>query len=258
MYNVYQYINDLEVRNGETKRLNCPMCNSYKTFTVTNNMGSLLWNCYKASCNARGNSRVRMTVEEIRNINSVSQVGTSFELPDYIVPRNKDIQSWCDTWGLDADAMDLRYDVKENRVVFPIKDNGRIVDATGRSMYRRLPKWKRYGSSDLPFSFGCGNIAVVVEDCVSAGVLNNDVYVGVAVLGTSLSDSHKLFLSQFSTAIIALDPDALPKSFSFAKELRSHVKDIKILKLKDDLKYRRAEDINNLKLLTPKETQIWN
>jgi len=258
MYNVYQYINDLEIRNGETKRLNCPMCNSYKTFTVTNNMGSLLWNCYKASCNARGNSRVRMTVEEIRSINSVSQVGTSFELPDYIVPRNKDIQSWCDTWGLDADAMDLRYDVKENRVVFPIKDNGRIVDATGRSMYRRLPKWKRYGSSDLPFSFGCGNIAVVVEDCVSAGVLNNDVYVGVAVLGTSLSDSHKLFLSQFSTAIIALDPDALPKSFSFAKELRSHVKDIKILKLKDDLKYRRAEDINNLKLLTPKETQIWN
>ena len=258
MYNVYQYINDLEIRNGETKRLNCPMCNSYKTFTVTNNMGSLLWNCYKASCNARGNSRVRMTVEEIRSINSVSQLGTSFELPDYIVSRNKDIQSWCDTWGLDADAMDLRYDVKENRVVFPIKDNGRIVDATGRSMYRRLPKWKRYGSSDLPFSFGCGNIAVVVEDCVSAGVLNNDVYVGVAVLGTSLSDSHKLFLSQFSTAIIALDPDALPKSFSFAKELRSHVKDIKILKLKDDLKYRRAEDINNLKLLTPKETQIWN
>jgi len=128
--------------------------------------------------------------------------------------RDKDIKSWCDTWGIDADAMDLRYDVKENRVVFPIKDKGRIVDATGRSMYRRLPKWKRYGASDLPFSFGCGNIAVVVEDCVSAGVVGSDVLVGVAVLGTSLSDSHKLFLSQFSTAIIALDPDALPKSFA--------------------------------------------
>ncbi len=67
-----------------------------------------------------------------------------------------------------------------------------------------------------------------------------------------------MFLSQFSTAIIALDPDALPKSFAFAKELRSHVKDIKILKLHDDLKYRRQEDLDNLKLLTPKETQIWN
>ena len=152
----------------------------------------------------------------------------------------------------------VQYDVKEHRVVFPIKDNGRIVDATGRSSWIRLPKWKRYGSSDLPFSFGCGSIAIVVEDCISAGVIGSDVYVGVAVLGTSLLDSHKTFLSQFSTAIIALDPDALPKSFAFAKELRSHVKDVKILKLKDDLKYRKQEDIDNLKLLTPKETQLWN
>jgi len=28
--------------------------------------------------------------------------------------------------------------------------------------------------------------------------------------------------------------------------------------LHDDLKYRRQEDVDNLKLLTPKETQIWN
>ena len=76
---------------------------------------------------------------------------------------------------------------------------------------------------------------------------------GVAVLGTSLLDSHKRFLSQFSTTIIALDPDALPKTLSFAKELRSYVKDVKILKLKDDIKYRLEEDIENLKTLTPKE-----
>jgi DNA primase len=189
---------------------------------------------------------------------NVSQVVTSFEMPEYITPRKHQIVDWCNKWGLDVDALELQYDVKENRVVFPIKDNGRIVDATGRSILNRLPKWKRYGSSDLPFSFGCGSIAIVVEDCISAGVIGSDVYVGVAVLGTSLLDSHKTFLSQFSTAIIALDPDALPKSFAFAKELRSHVKTVKILKLKDDLKYRKKEDLNNLKLLTPKETQLWN
>ena len=88
--------------------------------------------------------------------------------------------------------------------------------------------------------------------------MGSDVYVGVAVLGTSLLDSHKKFLSQFSTTIIALDPDALPKTISFAKELRSHVRDVKILKLKDDLKYRNETDINNLYKLTPKETQLWN
>jgi hypothetical protein len=258
MINIYEYVKQLNVENGTSQRLTCPMCRSYKTFTVTNNMGSLLWNCYKASCNVKGKSRVHLSAEDIRNMREVSQLGTSFEMPEYITPRNQDIMDWCNKWGLDVDALELQYDVKEHRVVFPIKENGRIVDATGRSILNKLPKWKRYGSSDLPFSFGCGSIAIVVEDCISAGVIGSDVYVGVAVLGTSLLDSHKTFLSQFSTAIIALDPDALPKSFAFAKELRSHVKDVKILRLKDDLKYRRQEDLNNLKLLTPKETQLWN
>ena len=258
MINIYEYVKQLNVENGTSQRMTCPMCKSYKTFTVTNNMGSLLWNCYKASCNVKGKSRVHLSAEDIRNMREVSQVGTSFEMPGYITPRNQDIMDWCNKWGLDVDALELQYDVKEHRVVFPIKENGRIVDATGRSILNKLPKWKRYGSSDLPFSFGCGSIAIVVEDCISAGVIGSDVYVGVAVLGTSLLDSHKTFLSQFSTAIIALDPDALPKSFAFAKELRSHVKDVKILRLKDDLKYRRQEDLNNLKLLTPKETQLWN
>ena len=258
MINIYEYVKQLNVENGTSQRLTCPMCRSYKTFTVTNNMGSLLWNCYKASCDVRGTSRVHLSAEDIRNMRNVPQVVASFEMPEYITPRNQDIMDWCNKWGLDVDALELQYDVKEHRVVFPIKDNGRIVDATGRSILNRLPKWKRYGSSDLPFSFGCGSIAIVVEDCISAGVVGSDVYVGVAVLGTSLLDSHKTFLSQFSTAIIALDPDALPKSFAFAKELRSHVKDVKILRLKDDLKYRKKEDLDNLKLLTPKETQLWN
>jgi len=262
MYNIYEYVKQLNVENGDTRRLNCPVCNSYKTFSVTNNMGSLLWNCYKASCSVRGSTRVHLSVDEIRDIQNKknSQVVSNFELPEYVVSHNgrSEIDDWCNKWGLDPQTLDLFYDVKEHRVVFPIVENGRVVDATGRSILNKLPKWKRYGSSDLPFSFGCGSIAIVVEDCISAGVIGSDVYVGVAVLGTSLLDSHKTFLSQFSTAIIALDPDALPKSFAFAKELRSHVKDVKILRLKDDLKYRRQEDLNNLKLLTPKETQLWN
>jgi len=72
-------------------------------------------------------------------------------------------------------------------------------------------------------------------------------------LGTSLSESHKNYLAQFSTAIIALDPDALPKTLSFAKELRGHVDSIKVLKLRDDLKYRNSVDMLNLRNLTPKE-----
>ena len=35
-------------------------------------------------------------------------------------------------------------------------------------------------------------MAVVVEDCVSASVVGNGVYVGVAVLGTSLSEDTRV------------------------------------------------------------------
>jgi DNA primase len=135
-------------------------------------------------------------------------------------------------------------------VVFPVVHNNVMVDATGRSLGKRIPKWKRYGKSHLPYAHGCGKTAVVVEDCVSAAIVGDGgVYVGVAVLGTSLSSGHKKYLSQFSTAIIALDPDALPKTLQFARDLRQHVETVKILYLTDDLKYRNPTDFDNLTTL---------
>ena len=81
---------------------------------------------------------------------------------------------------------------------------------------------------------------------MSAAVVGYVSFVGVALLGTSLQESHKGYLAQFSTAVIALDPDALTKSFNMAKELRGYVDDVKILKLNDDLKYRNPEDMEKL------------
>ena len=156
---------------------------------------------------------------------------------------------WCDKWGIDADKLGLMYDVKEDRVVFPVVHDGKIVDATGRTLGKRIPKWKRYGNSGLPYSSGCGKVAVVVEDCVSAAVVGYGSFVGVALLGTSLQDSHKRYLAQFSTAVIALDPDALPKTLQMARELRGHVSDVRVLRLVDDIKYRNPTDMEKLDAL---------
>ena len=254
------FVNNLDVPIGETRRMNCPNCNGYKTFTVTNNMGALLWNCYKVSCNVSGKKKVYLSVDDIQetfNSNSLYKEEETFVLPEYVVDRKNtpDVVRWCNEWSINLDDLDIHYDVKEHRVVFPIYKNGRLVDAIGRTLKNKLPKWKKYGNSGLPFSFGCGKVAVVVEDCVSASIIGSDVYVGVAVLGTSLTETHKKYISQFSAAIIALDPDALPKTLSFAKELRGHVKDVRVLRLKDDLKYKRREDIINLTNLTPKEIE---
>ena len=256
--NIYNYVNDLQLSVGESKRLTCPNCNGYKTFTATNNMGRLLWNCYKSTCKISGSTRVHLSVDDIRDAITGDVLDfdrEEFVMPEYVVSHNyrKEVMNFCELWDLDCDKLNLHYDVKDKRVVFPVEHGDYIVDAVGRSVTKLLPKWKRYGKSSLPFVHGCGNVAVVVEDCVSASVVGNGVLVGVAVLGTSLSESHKKYLSRFSTAIIALDPDALPKTLAFAKELRGYVNEIKIIRLTDDLKYRNESDMEKLLTLTPKE-----
>ena len=120
-------------------------------------------------------------------------------------------------------------------------------------MTRKLPKWKRYGKSPLPYQFGSGNAAVIVEDCISANIAGSvDGIVGVALLGTSLLEKHKHLLSKFSTVAVALDPDAILKSLEMVKELRNYVSNVKAIKLTDDLKYRNEDDLNIVKEV------VWN
>ena len=259
--NVKEVIDSVSLANGDTKRLDCPVCRGRKTFTITNNMGQLMWNCYKAGCSVSGGTRVHLTAADIRkSLGSVAEEthSVAMEKPEWLVRDYDAIKPFCDQWELDPKELGLLYDVKEHRVVFPVMQGSSMVDASGRSLSKRIPKWKRYGKSSLPYSHGRGRTAVVVEDCVSAAIVgathgfgcsDGGVFVGVAVLGTSLSEGHRQFLSRFSTAIIALDPDALPKTLQFAKELRGYVETVKVLRLTDDIKYRNPTDLENLTAL---------
>jgi len=242
--------NDYDVAAGETKRMNCPVCKGDRTFSITNDMGNLVWNCYKVSCTVSGGTRVPLSISDVqKRLNPVSDTTEhKFELPAYVVPhRNKRaVVKWCAEWGIHEDEHGLMYDVKEDRVVFPVVHDGKLVDATGRTLTKRIPKWKRYGNSGLPYVSGHGKVAVVVEDCVSATIVGYGSFVGVALLGTSLSDTHKRYLTQFSTAVIALDPDALVKSIQMVKELRGYVDNVRLLKLEDDIKYRNPTDMDKL------------
>ena len=261
MISIKEHVSDMDLSSGETRRTNCPVCHGLKTFTCTNNMGQLVWNCYKAECSVSGGTRTQLTSDDIRKSLGFAAAETEavpFHKPEWIVRDYDAVQDFCDTWEIDAQELGLLYDVREHRVVFPVVHNNIMVDATGRALGKKIPKWKRYGKNPLPYAYGYGKTGVVVEDCVSAAIVGatnvagcseGGVYVGVAVLGTSLSEAHKQYLSQFSTVIIALDPDALPKTLQFAKELRSHVDNVKVLRLTDDLKYYNPTDIQNLHTL---------
>ena len=120
--NLYEYVRDLDVPINETMRINCPMCNGIKTFTITNSMGTRLWNCYKAACDAKGKARMHMSMEDMRKIvdsrNVVTKKEEAFQLPEYIVKESKYTM----------------YDVKDNRLVYLIHDEkGVLVDAVGKA-----------------------------------------------------------------------------------------------------------------------------
>jgi len=47
-------INRLKVPEGISNRYNCPFCGGYNTLGVSNINGTLEWNCFRASCDAKG------------------------------------------------------------------------------------------------------------------------------------------------------------------------------------------------------------
>ena len=101
-------VSDFDVGSGETKRVDCPICNSKKTFTITNNMGSLVWNCYKASCNVRGGKKVSLTVTDIKkhikDKEGESKSRKNWDLPDNIVYHPPYTQKFTDRWSIPNDV----------------------------------------------------------------------------------------------------------------------------------------------------------
>ena len=132
---------------------------------------------------------------------------------------------------------DIRYDFQQDRVVFLVKSisNGRVVDATGRSLSNRKPKWRRYGNSKYPFICGTNGLDLFIcEDCPSACSISNCVR-GLALMGTNLLDEHIKVIKQFKKVYVALDKDATSKAILMVRKLRNYVP-TKLIVLNKDLK----------------------
>ena len=142
------------------------------------------------------------------------------------------------------------YDLKDKRAVFPIFHNGVLIDAVGRALAGAEPKWLRYTGKANYFLAGIGETVVVVEDVISAITVAKLGFVGMAILGTSLSVAHMEQLGNYYQVIVALDPDAAHKTLKFRQEIEAWTGvATTALRLDDDIKYRVESDIDRLKEL---------
>ena len=248
--NVTDIIDNLELSEGESVRQNCPECGGRNTFTATRKQGNIIWNCYKASCDCSGTMRKNYSMDTIVSKMRQKQVKKtvaypSFQIPDHFLDvlyteHEEYLRS------IHASNAETMLDIKENRVVFLIRDpeTYELVGAIGRAMNKhKLPKWKRYDRNpDLLYFSGTGTTGVLVEDVASACAVGNAGYTGVALLGTSLHDNHIHRLLRFQHLIVALDKDASNKAIKIKKRLDDY-RNTSVVLLPDDLKYFPPSDI---------------
>ena len=222
---------DLPLQPNGSMRLDCPVCSRKNTFSVTEKNGQRLYNCFHVDCRTRGRTDLRLTKDNAhesflpRRVKAVDQ-SLVFEEPDTFVPISRSEEAISYIKSVHAlnsfreGRVDLRFDFKRNRVVYLIFDGHRIVDAVGRSLTNEKPKWWRYGKSGHPFVCGSGRIGVLLEDCASACSVSN-ILSGIALLGTSLLDSHIPTLRTYDRLVVALDKDATKKALNLVRRLQA-------------------------------------
>ena len=257
---IREYINSLSLSDGQTWRSNCPACGRKNTLTVINDGGSIIYNCYGLGCSATGAVHVGLTAHEIqkrlakRQDSKAEPERETMEIPEYVTQAptgNGKFDEFVQRWGLQG--IRLMYDVKDQRVVFPILYKGRLVDAVGRSLTGATPKWLRYTGTASVFELTYGTpkgVAVVVEDVISAITVAKHLpgVTGLAILGTSLGSQHIEALDEYDRIVVALDRDAVSKTLEFKRTIESWTGNTtKALLLQDDIKYMVEDDMMNLK-----------
>ena len=250
-----KYIEDLDLGEGDTVRGDCPDCGGKNTFTANKSGGAVLYNCYKLGCKISGVHTVGMTAADIQaRMQEIEQDKPkpkveAMVLPEYVVRGGSGLDVFRDKWDMLEDQ-GLMYDLKDKRAVFPIFHNGVLIDAVGRALAGAEPKWLRYTGKANYFIAGIGETVVVVEDVISAIAVAKLGFTGMAILGTSLSAAHMSHLGEYSSIVVALDPDAAHKTLKFRREIGEWTGvDTIALRLDDDIKYRVESDIERLKEL---------
>lgn len=266
------WLDELQLSPGATWRGDCYACGGSNTMSVSNDLGSIRYYCFRASCSLSGVHRSAvdpLSIERLLRTGGRQETKkVPWQLPDHFVDVNgrKEIIDYLlknncyDAWI--NKRMEICYDPKQHRVVFLIKDDGEYYGATGRSLDKsNHPKWYIYGDVSYPFIVAASkrpdisNVLsgklpktskdrqiAVVEDCASAASVSR-VMDSCALLGTNLGNIALSKLSGYSVVYICLDKDATKKAIQLQRDLLFFTEKPVIVPLDKDLKYCSVEEI---------------
>lgn len=250
------YVKVVDVPQGSSVRCDCPVCNGTKTLSITNNVGDVVYNCYKAGCNVAGVYNLTRTIEEVRELlKSRGKEDKPFTPPDYWVYgiATPSMYKYLDKYNcleaVEKGYCDVAYDPLQERLVFILYDKyNKIIGGVGRSLRGNKIKALNYHTSkEIPFKAGKGDTLVIVEDCASAcAVARIDGYVGMALLGTTMSVSYLDEIGTYDRVIVALDKDARRKALKIRKYLTFYAKYVSVLLLTEDLKMLTKDKVKEL------------
>ena len=220
-----QFVQSLNLTEGEKKTLACPACGKRNKFTVDKFDGVLVWNCYSASCSVKGSFRGSRDMDALKNyiggsptqrhrrINRMPDVTTSVTNHP---PALTYLQSVNSLEAYEQGHIKIRYAPSDNRVLFYTPDE---LGAVGRALDKRTPKWWSYGNTSAGIEVGEGSHAVLVEDVPSAcSVSRLDGYTGYALLGTNVTVPIKNALNKYNNVSIVLDKDASSKAVFVSRQ----------------------------------------
>jgi hypothetical protein len=228
--NQIQFIQGLSLNPDETIKLHCPFCNGRSKLYVSRRDGKILWNCFKASCSVKGAIRTDRTSVELSNVihNKPSKVMCKSPIPDTLVKVNsrEPIVKWLKAlhcWQAYEDRrVDIKYSPAEDRIMFGMNDGKGYI---GRSITRKLPKWRTYGDTTgcfiVPSTGKHKDTAVVVEDVPSACAVSQS-FTGMALLGTNMDKTQKSQLRTYNRVFVCLDKDASKKGLRLSRQLEGY------------------------------------
>lgn len=247
-------LQDIKLREGESRRIDCPFCGGGKTFGIKYQDGAKVWNCFKASCGIRGSKKVGYTLEGLKGKLAGTASSTpklSVGIPPHLSPaRNHPeavayLKSVNSLQAYEDGLIDIRYSPALRRVLFMMPSS---VGAVGRSLKGEKPKWKNYGDTTGLLTIGKGKTAVLVEDAASAASVSRFLFCsGCALLGTSITSLQRYQLRAFNKVIVALDKDASRKALRLQSKLEGRVA-TSVLLLEEDLKYVPYESMGRMLL----------